>query len=102
MPARHFPFEGMLFCPWQGSMSANLSPDYLAAERDYRGAHTPAEKIAALEQMLSTVPKHKGTEKLQADLKHRLSQARKETQKRGPVHAAPSYVIPTEGAGQVV
>jgi ribosome-interacting GTPase 1 len=83
-------------------MSANLSPDYLAAERDFRGAHTPAEKIAALEQMLSTVPKHKGTEKLQADLKHRLSQARKETQKRGPVHAAPSYVIPPEGAGQVV
>ena len=83
-------------------MSANLSPDYLAAERDYRGAHTPAERIAALEQMLSTVPKHKGTEKLQADLKRRLSQARKETQKHGPARAAPSYVIPPEGAGQVV
>ncbi|MGD0201850.1 MAG: GTPase [Bryobacteraceae bacterium] len=83
-------------------MPANLSPDYLAAEREYREAATQAEKIAALERMLATIPKHKGTEKLQGDIKRRLAQARKESQKKGPAHAAPFYLVPREGAGQVV
>jgi ribosome-interacting GTPase 1 len=83
-------------------MAANLSPEFLAAERDYKSAATHAEKVAALERMLSTVPKHKGTEKLQADIKRRLSQARKESQEKGGAHAAPFYHIVKEGAGQVV
>jgi hypothetical protein len=82
-------------------MPANLTPDYLAAEREYKSAHTHAEKVAALELMLATLPKHKGTEKLQADLRRRLSQARKESQKKGGAHAAPFYLIEKEGAGQV-
>lgn len=82
-------------------MPANLSPDYLAAEREYREATTQPEKVAALERMLATVPKHKGTEKLQADIKRRLSQARKEHGKKGASHAAPFYLVPREGAGQV-
>jgi uncharacterized protein len=84
-------------------MPANLSPDYLQAERDYKGATSQSEKISALERMLSTIPKHKGTEKLQADLKRKLSQARKEKQKKGgAAHALPFYVVEKEGAGQVV
>lgn len=82
-------------------MAANLSPEFLAAEREYHSARTPAERIAALERMLTTVPKHKGTEKLQADIKRRLSQARKESHKGG-AHAVPFYLIEKEGAGQVV
>ena len=82
-------------------LPANLSPDYLAAEREYRDAGTQAEKVAALEKMLATIPKHKGTEKLQADLKHRLAQARKESQKKGAAHTTPFYLVPREGAGQV-
>lgn len=82
-------------------MPANLTADYLAAERDYRSATSHGEKIEALERMLATVPKHKGTEKLQADLKRRLSQARKESQKKGAGHAAPIYLVKREGAGQV-
>lgn len=84
-------------------MPANLSPEYLEAEREYKAARTPAEKIAALERMLATIPKHKGTEKLQADIKRRLSQTRKEAQqKRGAAHSTPFYLIEKEGAGQVV
>ncbi len=84
-------------------MPANLSPEYMDAEREYKSAATHAEKVAALERMLSTIPKHKGTEKLQADLKRRLSQARKEGQKKGgAAHAQPFYVVQKEGAGQVV
>ena len=82
-------------------MPANLTPDYLAAERDYKSAQTQAEKIAALEQMMATLPKHKGTEKMQADLKRRLSQARKESQKKGAAHSVPFYLVEKEGAGQV-
>jgi ribosome-interacting GTPase 1 len=83
-------------------MPANLTADYLSAEQAYKHAETPAEKIAALEQMLATLPKHKGTEKLQADIRRRLSQARKDSQKRGVAQAAPIYLIKREGAGQVV
>jgi hypothetical protein len=83
-------------------MPANLTPDYLAAEREYKSAQTHAEKVAALERMLATIPKHKGTEKLQADLKRRLSQARKESSKKGAAHATPFYLVEKEGAGQVV
>ena len=81
-------------------MPANLTPDYLEAEREYRQAQTPAEKIAALEKMQATLPKHKGTEKLQADIRRRLSQSRKDSQKKGAHHAAPFYYIEKEGAGQ--
>ncbi|MBI5084368.1 MAG: 50S ribosome-binding GTPase [Acidobacteria bacterium] len=82
-------------------MPANLGPDYLSAEEDLRHAQTPAERVAALEKMYAALPKHKGTEKLQADIKRRLSQTRKESQKKGPAHSAPFYVVPREGAGQV-
>ncbi len=82
-------------------MPANLTPDYLAAEREYKSAQGQAEKIAALEKMLATLPKHKGTEKLQADIRRRLSQARKESAKKGGTHAAPFYLVEKEGAGQV-
>ena len=83
-------------------MPANLTPDYLTAEQAYKQAQTHQDRIAALEQMMATVPKHKGTEKLQADIKRRLSQERKESQKKGGAHAAPAWLIKREGAGQVV
>jgi len=83
-------------------MPANLGPDYLAAEQEYRHAQTAHEKIAALEKMWATLPKHKGTEKMQADIKKRLSQARKESQKKGAAHATPFYLVEREGARQVV
>jgi ribosome-interacting GTPase 1 len=82
-------------------MPANLGPEYLAAEAEYRSAQTAAEKIAALEKMFATLPKHKGTEKMQADIRHRLSQERREAQKKGASRALPFYYVPREGAGQV-
>jgi ribosome-interacting GTPase 1 len=82
-------------------MPANLTPDYLAADRAFKAARTQPEKIAALEQMWAALPKHKGTEKLQADIKKKLSQARKESQKKGAAHSAPFYFVKKEGAGQV-
>jgi ribosome-interacting GTPase 1 len=82
-------------------MAANLTPEYRSAEQDYRSASTHHEKIAALERMLATMPKHKGTEKLQADIKHRLSQERNEAHRKGTPHSAPFYLVEKEGAAQV-
>lgn len=83
-------------------MPANLTPDYYAAEREYKAATTPADRVAALERMLRTVPKHKGTEKIQADIKKRLARERRESQRKGGVsHGPPFWQVPKEGAGQV-
>jgi ribosome-interacting GTPase 1 len=84
-------------------MPANLTPQYLDADKRFRQAKTAAEKISALEDMLALIPKHKGTEKMQADLKRRLSRAREEAQKKGKAGArGTTYHVPREGAGQVV
>jgi ribosome-interacting GTPase 1 len=85
-------------------MPANLTPEYLEAEKRFKQASTTAEKIEALEEMLAVIPKHKGTEKLQADLKTRLSKLRGELErqrKSGGRHD-PFSVVEREGAGQVV
>ncbi len=85
-------------------MPANLTPQYLEAERRFREAQTDAEKIDALKEMLRLIPKHKGTDHLQGDLKRRLSklqdrveQGRKSTGKR-----ADPFAFPRHGAGRVV
>lgn len=54
-------------------MPANLSPEYKKAEAAFREARTAQEKIIALEHMLAVIPKHKGTERMQGDIKKRLS-----------------------------
>lgn len=84
-------------------MPANLTPEYLEAEERFKSAVSIPEKIAALEEMLRVIPKHKGTEKMQADLKRRLSQWRKESQKKKPAATQkPLYHVEREGAGQII
>ncbi len=84
-------------------MPANLTPQYQKAEQQYRRAQTTEERIKCLEQMLQLIPKHKGTEKLQAELKSRLKEARAELQQeRSAPKRGRSYRFPRQGAGQVV
>lgn len=83
-------------------MPANLSPDYRAAEERFRHARSVEDKIAGLEEMLRLIPKHKGTEKLQADLKSRLAKYRRQPKKKGPASRADtSHNVAKEGAGQI-
>ena len=82
-------------------MSANLTPAYRAAEDRFRAAVTAEERLAALEEMLREVPKHKGTEKIQADLKSRISKLKRRPKPKTGARG-PSHHIPREGAGQVV
>jgi uncharacterized protein len=81
-------------------MPANLSPEYHRAEERLRAAKSADEKVAALEEMLRVIPKHKGTDHMQADLKSRIAKLRKEGGRKGG-KAGFSYIIPREGAGQV-
>ncbi len=84
-------------------MPANLTPDYLAADKKFKEAATPHAKLAALEEMLATIPKHKGTEKMQADIKRRIAKLREELQrKKGATRGKPFYHVEKEGAGQIV
>jgi ribosome-interacting GTPase 1 len=81
-------------------MPANLTPDYLQAEAKFRAAVTREEKIEAVEEMLRVLPRHKGTDKLHADLRSRLSKLR--LQPHSAAAKGFSHRIPREGAGQVV
>jgi len=83
-------------------MPTNLPPEYFAAERRYREAVSLDEKIECLEELLSTVPKHKGTDHLRADLRRRLSKLRESARSHKKSGASSPYNIDKEGAGQVV
>jgi len=84
-------------------MPANLPPQYFEAEKRYRGAKTPQDKIEALEEMFALMPKHKGTDRLRAELRTKIAKFYKEAEKRPFVAKKGSqlYYVRKEGAGQV-
>jgi ribosome-interacting GTPase 1 len=82
-------------------MPANLPPEYYEAEKQFKAASAPAEKAAALEALIATVPKHKGTDKLRADLRRRLSKLRDEAvRKKKKGGKGDLYAVSREGAAQ--
>jgi hypothetical protein len=85
-------------------MPANLSPEYKAAADAFRKARDPQERLDCLRQMLSVIPKHKGTDHLQADLKRRIKELDEELEgpKRGGARSGPSLVVRPEGAAQLM
>ncbi len=83
-------------------MPANLTPDYERAEKRLRQAADDTEKILALREMLSTIPKHKGTEKMQADIKRRISLLIKAAATKVRTKGMDPFHIPRGGAGQIV
>jgi len=84
-------------------MPTNVTAEYAAAELEYSKAGTTPEKIKALEKMLATVPKHKGTEKLQKDIKTKLAKFRKQLKKEAEQKKKGySLTIKKEGAAQVI
>ena len=84
-------------------MPANLPPQYFEAEKRYREAVTPEAKVEALEDMLMIMPKHKGTDKLRADLRRKISKFKSQSQqKKGASRRESAYTIEREGAAQVV
>jgi ribosome-interacting GTPase 1 len=84
-------------------MPANLSPEYKEAQEAFRRARESAEKLECLRVMLRTIPKHKGTEHLQAQIKTRIKELSDElgSPKKGGVHGGPDLTVRHEGAAQV-
>ncbi|MGD2089177.1 MAG: 50S ribosome-binding GTPase [Candidatus Aminicenantes bacterium] len=82
-------------------MPANLSPQYFDAEKRLKAATSSEEKLEILEEMLSVIPKHKGTEKLQAQLKTKISKLKSSSQKKTAT-AKHTHKVRKSGAGQVV
>jgi uncharacterized protein len=85
-------------------MAVNLTPQYHEAELEYKKAQTAEERLECLKKMYQLVPKHKASEKLQAELKTKLSAAKEEVEqaRKNPKKAAGSYKFPRQGAGQVI
>lgn len=83
-------------------MPANLPPQYYEAERRYREAKEPQDKLKILHEMFAIMPKHKGTDKLQADLKSRISKLKKEIQQKKKASRRDQYFVEKEGAACVV
>jgi ribosome-interacting GTPase 1 len=84
-------------------MAANLTPQYHKAEQAYRRAASPEEELEWLQVMLREMPKHKGTDKLQAELKHKIAEAKKNCEKQAAAaKKAAQPKIPRQGAGRAV
>lgn len=85
-------------------MPTNLPPEYFEVERRYKAAQSNSEKISLLEELISTIPKHKGTDKLRANLRKRLSKIRDaaQAQRKKTGRHESTFHIEREGAGRVV
>ena len=84
-------------------MPTNVTPQYREAEERFRAAETLPAKIAALQEMLSIMPKHKGTDHLKARLRSRLSQltAELEGSSKGTSGGRTEpFSLPKEGGGR--
>src|SRR5438445_10101944 len=79
-------------------------PQYLEAEAEYKKAQTPEERLECLKKMWALVPKHKASEKLQAEIKTKISETKEEVEqeRKHPKKVGVSYKIPKQGAGQVI
>src|SRR5262245_54119641 len=84
-------------------MPANLTPEYRAAEAAFRKARDPGERLESLREMLRVIPKHKGTDHLQGDIKRRIKELSEELErpKKGGARSGPALVIRPEGAAQI-
>lgn len=84
-------------------MPANLSPEYKAAQAALQQARDPSERLNCLREMLRVIPKHKGTDHLQADLKRRIRELGEELErpKKGGARGGPALVVRPEGAAQI-
>lgn len=86
-----------------GEMPTNVTPEFKKAKEAFQKAREPSERLTCLKEMLRTVPKHKGTEHLQAEIKTRIKELTLELagpRKKG-AKTGPTQVIRPEGAGQI-
>lgn len=85
-------------------MPANVSPEFLAKKARFESAKTPGDRVRALQEMISELPKHKGSEKLHAQLKKKLAVLKKEqvVASRKKAGGGGGLTVKKEGNAQVV
>src|SRR3990172_5033347 len=84
-------------------MPANLTPQYLKAEEEYRRATTPDEELKCLQVMLQEIPKHKGTDHLQASLKSKIAKIRRDlVAEKKSGKKSHGVRLPRQGAGTTI
>ena len=84
-------------------MPTNVTPEYKKAEAEYKAARETRDRLVALRAMLRTIPKHKGTEHLQAGIKTKIKELTEELAgpRRGGARGGPVFTVRAEGAGQI-
>ena len=87
-------------------MPANLTPQYYKLEREFKAESDPYEKLRLAKELLAIMPKHKGTDKLQAEMKAKISKITAQIESGGSKHgsrgADPHTHIDKEGAAQII
>lgn len=86
-------------------MPTNLPPEARAKWAKYLDARTPEEKLRALEEYLSAIPKHKGTENLRSWVRRKIAELREEIEEKKARRAGtggPTFFIEKDGAAQIV
>jgi uncharacterized protein len=87
-------------------MPANLPPQYYELEREFKAEKDPRERLRMAQELLRIMPKHKGTDKLQAEMKLKISKLKAQIEEGGKSHGAHLATahdhIEKEGAGQVI
>ncbi len=85
-------------------MAANLTPQYLKAEEEYRRATTSEDELTWLQVMFKEMPKHKASEHLQADLKSKIAKLRKDiaAESSAGKKSGRGLRIPRQGAGTAI
>src|SRR5574341_148270 len=84
-------------------MPANLTPEYKAAQAAFRKARDLRERLDCLREMLRVIPRHKGTDHLQGDIKRRIKELSDELERprKGAARGGPVLVVRPEGAAQI-
>jgi ribosome-interacting GTPase 1 len=86
-------------------MPANLTAEAKKKWNEASLARKPQEKLEKLQEFLSSIPKHKGTSRLCAQVKRQIATLRREieeSRRRKVGRGGPRFFIEKEGAAQVV
>ncbi len=86
-------------------MPANLTPEYLDAKEKYQNASTPEEELDCLQDMLRLLPKHKGTDKIQADLRQKISDVKEKIERQKKQQKSTKkdfFYVERQGAAQIL
>ena len=84
-------------------MPTNVTPEFKKAQAAFRRANDSEERLALLREMMRLIPRHKGTEHLQSDIKSKIKELTEELHgpRKGGARGGPPTTFRREGAAQI-